>query len=208
MPTPTDAPIIIAQDGYYSSGPFPGLANKQIPNSGNIANGILPGQVFPAENMNYVLNNHGEWIEYLSSNSIMYQGRFGNTSASLSNDTYITPVMEISRGITNTGPDFSFPKDGYYKFDFNATLDMDTPLNSKACRINFIHSSLGTMKSFVSSQSPADPWYVLVSGTLIFPVTDISHTVSLFITTLGTATNYVIPLSGMTSFNFTYLFDL
>lgn len=62
---PTNDVIQIATDGYYTNGPFPGYANKQIPSSGIQAEGFLPGMEVPAENANYVLNNHGEWIEYL-----------------------------------------------------------------------------------------------------------------------------------------------
>lgn len=67
---PNNDPIIVASDGYFSTGSFSGRPNKVIPSSGVQGEGFLPNTGVPASVINYIFNNHGSWIDYLHDETI------------------------------------------------------------------------------------------------------------------------------------------
>ncbi len=53
----------------YSAGTYSGQTNKSAPPPGNVAEGFNAGYGLPIEWLNYMLNNHGSWINYLDTAS-------------------------------------------------------------------------------------------------------------------------------------------
>lgn len=65
LPVPPVNPVVTVADGYsYTQGPFIGQPNKIVPSTDIQTGGFVPGTTIKAENLNYILNNHAEWIEY------------------------------------------------------------------------------------------------------------------------------------------------
>lgn len=53
-----------ATGANYSAGLYPGQANRATPPAGNVTEGFNPGNGIPAEWLNWLFNNHGQWIDY------------------------------------------------------------------------------------------------------------------------------------------------
>lgn len=68
MPAPGTAAPDWASDVNHSAPgeTWDGLATKVAPSSGQIAAGFQPEQEPPGEWLNYLFNNYGDWIRYLS----------------------------------------------------------------------------------------------------------------------------------------------
>ncbi len=67
MPAPSLSPYQWATDTLFSNGPGAGTENtKVIPTSGQLAEGLVAGESFKAQHLNALLNQYGEWLEFLS----------------------------------------------------------------------------------------------------------------------------------------------
>lgn len=67
---PTDDLVDVATDPTYSSGPFPGSANKVAPATAVQTEGFVPGQEPPAESFNYIFNNHQQYMAFNGENQV------------------------------------------------------------------------------------------------------------------------------------------
>jgi len=67
---PADDIVDVATNSTYSSGPFPGSANKVVPTSAINTDGFVPGQEPPAESFNYIFNNHQQHLDFAQQNII------------------------------------------------------------------------------------------------------------------------------------------
>jgi hypothetical protein len=56
-----------ATDANHHAGarPWNGQPNKVAPSAGRVASGFLPEEDFAAEEENFILNNHGQWLNHL-----------------------------------------------------------------------------------------------------------------------------------------------
>lgn len=70
IPAPTNPIVDIGSQTNYSTGPFPGQLNKVIPTSGTQTEGFLPGEEPAAENVNYIFNNHYQYLDHLENNMV------------------------------------------------------------------------------------------------------------------------------------------
>lgn len=71
MARPTDAPDWATDVNFPAGGdPWSGQPNKVTPSAGEVQVGFEPKQRPPAEFHNYIWNNHGQWINYLSSREV------------------------------------------------------------------------------------------------------------------------------------------
>ena len=62
------APVVLpdwASGTNYTSGPTSGNPNKSQPSAGMVTEGFEPKAPLAAEHLNYLLNNHAAWIDYL-----------------------------------------------------------------------------------------------------------------------------------------------
>lgn len=84
MGRPTDDPQTWATTTNYSAGsdPWSGNPTKSSPSGGVIAVGFTPQQYVPAQWMNYIMNNHGDWLKYLQFLPLSVQGITGNVIVS------------------------------------------------------------------------------------------------------------------------------
>lgn len=64
MSRPVDDPKW-ATNTNYGAGPYSGNANKARPAAGVIAEGFDPGAGIPAEWINYLYSNHGQWLTWI-----------------------------------------------------------------------------------------------------------------------------------------------
>lgn len=91
MSRPTDDPQF-ATNATYTAGPYSGNTNKARPSAGNISCGFTPAAGVPAEWMNYLWNNHGQWISY-----------FNTLAVPLMSDHFTGQSLDTGRWLTATG---------------------------------------------------------------------------------------------------------
>lgn len=92
-----------ATGSTYSAGTYPGQANKNQPPAGNVTEGFDPGAVLPASWLNFILNNDGNWIDYID-NLLVGTGFYVP-------DDFVGPAIDGSKW-TVTGPaGLTFPDD-------------------------------------------------------------------------------------------------
>lgn len=67
MARPTDDPVVFSSDTNYPAGadPWNGTPTKVDPGAGSTAAGWEPEDLPPAQWLNYILNNLGQWAEHL-----------------------------------------------------------------------------------------------------------------------------------------------
>jgi len=101
MSRPTVSPDW-ATNANFAAGvnPWNGQANKVQPSSGITAEGFVPQTMLPAEHVNYLLNNHGGWIDYLDG---ILQGLVGIFHEHFDNAIPATTVDPINTKFFSAG---------------------------------------------------------------------------------------------------------
>jgi hypothetical protein len=110
MNRPSGSPLW-ATDAAYAAGadPWSGQNNKSIPSGGKVGSGATPATDLPAEEYNYMLNNHGQWAAALDSNAAGSNAAFNDeflytTNTALqtvwtaNNPTFTTIVDDSANG--------------------------------------------------------------------------------------------------------------
>jgi hypothetical protein len=85
MPKPLVDPYVIAQQDVVL--PNGGVDNKRPPRTDIVNNGFDFGQTFPANEFNALLNNLGEWVEYLASRVESLEIQVGGLYFNVNDDT-------------------------------------------------------------------------------------------------------------------------
>lgn len=117
MARPSEDPLIIATDALYSTGIYAGRPNKIVPVSGIQTEGFLPSELLSPQNVNHMVNNHGEWIEYLKDGYDADQVDFSNITSRV--DTLESNLrLGQARYTIDTA---TYSDDDYLSFTSNAT---------------------------------------------------------------------------------------
>lgn len=101
MSAPSDLPDW-ATDPNFPAGtdPWSGQPNKVMPSGGRIAEGFDPLERPPAEWFNWILNNHGAWIDFLKTSNFYGDGSDGDaTDPVFSNAVHLYNHLTITTGI-------------------------------------------------------------------------------------------------------------
>src|SRR6185295_12739707 len=98
MRAPSDPPDW-ATDANYPAGsdPWSGTPTKSAPDAGKIATGFVPDTDQAAEEVNWILANHADWINYLAGGGLLSaysQVTYLSASPSLHNSLNVTSVAE------------------------------------------------------------------------------------------------------------------
>lgn len=137
MSRPTDSPDW-ATDVNYPSGvdPWNDQPNKVQPASGIIQEGFVPQNYLAAEYLNYLINNHGRWIDYLDSSAnrlIFGSGSDGNCDFNASNTFSFASLG---------GGEYTLNRDIY-----TLNLTASFPVNTNGFRV-YVNGTLTTVTSF------------------------------------------------------------
>ena len=106
---PTTAPDwATATDFAAGSDPWSGQPNKSAPSGGKVASGYVPGADDVAEEDNFILNNHGAWLNYFQAQ--LEQVAYGDGSDGAASFDGTTTVA----GATLLGGIYTLNRDVYY----------------------------------------------------------------------------------------------
>lgn len=88
-----------ASNSTYGAGarPWNGQPNKTQPSAGVLAEGFDPENPLYADFVNWVLNNHGAWIDYIDSRSSFREEWFGQVASLAASQT--TPIAGAEKWI-------------------------------------------------------------------------------------------------------------
>lgn len=142
MSRPSDLPDW-ATNANYSAGTYSGQSTKSTPASGVVQNGFMGGYGAPAEWLNWVLNNHAAWLNYLDSDtatSVFGTGALGaaafDGASAVSGCSRVGSVYTATQDLFYTNATLSASvtlKMAGYRLYINGTLDMSSAAPVISC---------------------------------------------------------------------------
>lgn len=133
MTRPSVAPDWATNTNHAAgSDDWSGQPCKVQPSAGKVATGFIPDEGLPSEELNYILNNHAQWINDIDGSiGVGYFGDGSDGNAVLDGSTAVT-------GATRSGVNYTLTRDVFWE---NATFSNAATLNTQGFRV-FVRDTL------------------------------------------------------------------